>query len=254
LETKQMPNELTSEHVKALFDYASNINRGPYTVYATRLLERVSEIGDPLYTPLALSLLETNYRKLGHRELELQTLKRVTLLPKDQQILLNPAWVSACYQKTGDFKTAGDFLKEILDLSPHEPSAIAGLAEISLFTNSTGDAQARSAELQKRPEPHYQILGHLFSAFALYSTGHAKESAQELDWVAEFLISTGTVPAGTWDYRDLQQLLPKMGTNTKAAIDLIEVLSGRIPLPEFAQAWTDRQTPSSAETLPTPSN
>jgi tetratricopeptide (TPR) repeat protein len=247
-----MPNELTSEHAKALFDFVSFVNRGQDTVYSVRLLERLAEIGDPFYTPFALSLLDANYRKLGRNDLELQTQKRVTLLPKDQQILLNPAWVAACYQKTGDFKTARELLGEILSLSPDEPSAIAALAEISLLTNNAGDAQARSAQLQRRPEPNYQILGHLFSALALHLTGHAAESAKELNWIRQFIISAGNVPPGAWDYRDLHPLLPKMGTNANAASALLDVLSGRIALPEFAKAWTEVAEPPADVSRPGP--
>jgi tetratricopeptide (TPR) repeat protein len=234
-----MPNHLTSEYAKALFDYATNVSRGPDTTYAIRLLEKVVEMSDPFYTPFALSLLDGNYRKLGRNDLELQTLKRVTLLPKDQQALLRPGWVAACYQKTGDFKGARDVLGEILSLFPDEPYAIAALAEISVLTNNAGEALARSAQLQKCPEPYFQILGHLFSAFALHFTGHAKESAQELHWIGEFITSAGKVPLGGWDYRDVQPLLTKMGTNAKAASLLLDALSERIALPEFAQAWTE---------------
>jgi tetratricopeptide (TPR) repeat protein len=235
-----MPNEHTHEYTKALYDYAVNVSRGQDTVHAIGLLERLVEIGDPFYTPFALSLLAQNYKKLGRDDLEMQTRKRVTKLPKDQQLLLHPSWVAACYQKNGDLKAAGDILAQILKLTPHDPDIAAGVAEISLIEGNPDKALALTEALRQRAEPGYQILGRTIGAFAYALRGEYEQSARELSWIGQFLISSGSVPIGQWDYRDLKEsLASKMGPNARAANLLLDALTGKKPLADFAPAWAE---------------
>src|SRR5882762_10274906 len=234
-----MPNELTREYAKALYEFAVAVGRGPDTPYAIRLFEKLTEIGDPFYTPFALTFLDANYRKLGLNDLELRTMKRATLLPNDQQILLSPGWLATCYQKTGDFKGARDVLAQILSLSPHEPYAISALAELSLLEGNSDQTEAYATELQQRAEPQYQILGRIFRAFALALRNRHDDAAKELSWVGQFLISSASIPPGTWDYRDVQPVVAKTGPNARAFGLLLDTLMGKISLQEFTPAWAE---------------
>src|SRR5260370_5738632 len=156
-----MPNELTREDAKDLYGLAVNTQRSSNYVYAIRLFERVVAIGEPFYTPFALAGISQCYAALGHPNLEVATLKQVTELPKQQQLLLNPGWLAMCYQKSGDLREAVSLHVEVLKLAPHEPLSIAGLAELSLLMGRPDQAEAHAAELQQRAEPHFQILGRI---------------------------------------------------------------------------------------------
>src|SRR5260370_2682804 len=142
-----MPNENTPEYIKAFYDHAANVSRGQDHVYAVRLLEKLVELREPFYTSFALALLEQAYKRLGRDDLVAKTLKRVTELPKDQQVLLNPAWLASCYQRTGDFKGAKTILAEIRQLSPDEPYAVASLADVALAEGRPDQAYIISESL-----------------------------------------------------------------------------------------------------------
>lgn len=232
-----MPNELTREYAKELYELAINAQRGNNHVHAIRILERLEETGDPFYTPFALALIAQSYNTLGQRDLQTEVFKRVTKLPKEQQLLLHPGWIALCYQKLGDLKTAKEIHEEVLKLTPHDPNTHAALAEISLLQGNLDEAENWAKKLRERAEPHFQILGRIIGAFALALRNKHDESARELLWVGQFLISTGNIPTGQWDYSDLQPTVAKLGANSPAAALLQDVLSGRKTLPEFIEAW-----------------
>src|SRR6266850_5646882 len=145
-----LPTELTREHLKDLYTLAVNTQRSGNYVYAIRLFETVEASGDPFHTPFALAGMSQCYAALGHPDLEAATLKRVTQLPKLQQLLLNPPWLALCYQRAGDLAEAKNIHAEILKLAPHEPNTLAALAELSLLQGDPGRAIAYAAELQQR--------------------------------------------------------------------------------------------------------
>jgi tetratricopeptide (TPR) repeat protein len=208
-------------------------------VYAIRLFEGVVEASEPFYIAFALAGISQCYNELGHRDLETQTFKRITKLPKQQQLLLNPGWLALCYQKSGDLKEAENIHLEILQLAPSDPKSISALAEIYALTGNFAEAEARARELQQSAEPQYQILGRLVYAFALSVSGRYEEAVRDLSWVGQFLVSSGSIPAGTWDYRDLQPLVEKTGPNAKTFQFLLDAMQGKIPFAEFTSRWAE---------------
>jgi lipopolysaccharide biosynthesis regulator YciM len=235
-----MPNENTPEYARVLYEHAALITRGPDIVYAARLLERVIELRDPFYTPFALALLESVYKRLGREDLVEQTIRRVTQLAGDQQILLNPAWVASCYQRTGDTKAAKVILATITKLAPEDPLAMASLSEIALVEGHPDQAYVLSESLRRRPEPAFQILGNTLGAVALIFQGLDDGAAKELSWVGQFLVSTGSVPPSSWDYRDLRDMITTKarGVTAAAAVVLLDALAGKISIADFAPRWS----------------
>jgi len=234
-----MAHELTREHAKELYDLALNARKTGHFVHAIRVLEKLIEIGDPFYTPFALAIMLECYNILGQRELEMEVYKRVTRLPGEQQLLLNPTWLALCYQKSGDLKTARTIHGEILELTPNDPNTVAAFAEISLLQGNFDEAETWARKLRERAEVNYQILGRIILAFALALRSRHDESASELRWVGQFLISSGNIPTGAWDYRDLQPLAGELGANSPTAILLLDALTGRKILPQFIEAWNN---------------
>jgi len=232
-----MSQNLTTEHAKALYELALNSQRGGAFVHAIRVLEKLVEIDDPFYSPFALAVMSQCYNSLGRRDLAHETLRRVSNLSKERQLLLNPIYVATCYQKSGDLATAEVIVREFLELAPNDASAIAALAEITLLRGDLGEAERRAGRLQERGEAHLQVLGRVLRAFALALLGKHDESARELSWVAHFIISSGNVFASSWDYGDIEAIAPRLGSNSRAAELLIDVLIARKPLPEFIEAW-----------------
>lgn len=231
------------DYVKEMYALAINIQRAKNVVYALRLFELVAESGDPFYTPFALAGLSQCYAELGHRDLEGATLRRVTQLPKEQQRLLNPGWLAFCYQRSDEFKAAANIHTEILKLAPHESSSKAALAEISLLDGDFDQAERIALELQKLAEPRLQILGRMIRALLFALRNKHDEAARELSWVGQFLLSSGNVPVGTWDYRDVQPVIARSGPSAKAFEALVDVLSGKIALTEFAPTWAQIMPP-----------
>jgi tetratricopeptide (TPR) repeat protein len=232
-----MPNELTHENAKTLYEYGISVQRAQNFVYAIRLFEILVEIADPFYTPFALNLISQCYNQLGRRDLEMKSFTRITQLPPDQQRLLNPVSLALSYQRVGNLKVARELHSEILELTPHDPASVAALSEILLLEGKPIDAEQRAKELRERPEPGYQILGRMIVAFALAIRDMHDAAAKELYWVGQFLISTGNVPVGSWDYSDLQPVAQKTGRNARTFNLLLEVLSSRLPLTEFIEEW-----------------
>ncbi len=232
-----MPTEFTGEHAKALYDLALSSQRAGNYVHALRVLQQLIKIGDPFYTPFALAVMSQCYNALGRPDFEMEAFRRVTELPREQQQLLNPAWQALCYQRIGNLRGAQEIHEEVLGLVPNDPSATAALAEISLLQGNLEEAEKWAKGLRERAEPNLQILGRIIWAFVLALRKKHDESAAELLWVGQFLISSGNVPIGAWDYSDLQPVITKLGANSTAATLLLEVLSGRKAVPEFIEAW-----------------
>jgi|HubBroStandDraft_1064217.scaffolds.fasta_scaffold517190_2 tetratricopeptide (TPR) repeat protein len=128
-----MSTEPMREHAKDLYELALNSQRSKNYVHAINVLCVLVEIADPFYTPFALGALSQCYNSLGKRELEAEVFRRVTKLPPEQQLLLNPGWLSLSYQKSGDLKAAKRIAGEILGLAPNDSATIASLAELSLL-------------------------------------------------------------------------------------------------------------------------
>ncbi len=231
-----MPTELTRGHAKVLFDFAVSV-KARDLVYAVRLFEKLLEIADPFYTPFALNNISECYSQLGQRDLELDALGRIVQLPRDQQQLLHPSSLALAFQRVGNLRAARELHNEILALTPHNPASVAALGEIFLLEGKPADAEPRAVELRERPEPAYQILGRMIGGFALALRGMHDAAAKELYWVGQFLISTGNVPVGAWDYRDLQPLAEKTGRNARTFNVLMDVLSTKMLLPEFIEVW-----------------
>jgi tetratricopeptide (TPR) repeat protein len=232
-----MPTELTRDHAKALYEFAVSVQRARGFGYAVRLFEKLIEIADPFYTPFALNNISQCYSQLGRRDLELDAMRRIVRLPKDQQELLHPGSLSLAYQRLGNLRAARELHAEILALTPHELASVAALGEILLLEGKPIDAEPLAAELRERPEPAYQILGRMIGGLAFALRGMHDAAAKELYWVGQFLISSGNVPVGAWDYRDLQPVAEKTGRNARTLNVLMDVLNGKIALPEFIEAW-----------------
>ena len=234
-----MPNEFTFERAKELYSLAVNAQRAKNFVYAVQLFESLIEADDAFYTPFALAGIAQCYYDLDRRDLLTGTFKRVTQLPKQQQLLLNPGWLALCYQRSGEIREAKIIHGKILELSPHDPMSISAIAELSLIEGDLDQTEAIALKLQQRAEPYLQILGRILRAFALALRSRNDEAATELSWVGQFMISSGSIPVGVWDYSDLQPLVAKTGANIKPLQLLFDALSGRISLPAFTPIWSE---------------
>lgn len=234
-----MPNVLTHEQMKEIYGLAVNAQRSRNFVYSVRLFELLIDANDPFYTPFSLAGLAQSYSALDQHDLEMATFKKVTQLPSQEQLLFNPSWLAVCYQKLGNLKEAAKIHSEILKLSPKDTASIGALAEISVLDGKLEQAEAFAVQLQQQAEPKFVILGRVVRAFAFTLQKRSDEALQELSWVGQFMISGGNVPVGTWDYRDLQPLVLKTGPNARVFQLLIDVLNGKIALPEFTAAWSE---------------
>jgi tetratricopeptide (TPR) repeat protein len=232
-----MAIELTHEHAKSLYDYANRVLGTKDYVYVVRLLERLVEVADPFYTPYAVNQIAQCYSQLGDRERETEALKHITRLPRDQQQLLHPSRVAFAYQRVGDIRAAMELHSEILRLTPHALTSVAAIGELCLLGGNPAGAEAPAAELRESPDPGFQILGRMMGALALALRGMHDLAGRELSWVGEFLISSGNVPSGTWDYGDLNPLIDKTGTNARTFGLLFDVLTNKVSLPRFIEAW-----------------
>lgn len=232
-----MPIEVTHEHAKALYDFANKVQVGKDFVYAVRLLERLAEMGDPYYTPFALSQIAQCYSQLGHRDRATVALARITKLPRDQQRLLHPGRVAYAYQRVGDFRAGRELHSEILELTPHALASVAAIGELCLLEGDPGGAEGPAAELRESPDPGYQVLGRIIGAFALALKGKHEAAEKELSWVGEFLVSSGSVPGGVWDYRDLEPLADKTGSNAKVFGLIFGLLTSKSSFAVFIEAW-----------------
>jgi len=235
--------ELTREDVKALYEHGMAMSQSGSLPYAAQLLETVAASGQPLFTGYALSELVQVYRKLRNEGLEMGTIKRIAQLSEEQRKLLEPKWIAACYEKTGDLKAARSVLTALMTLTPDDPAVFGALAEVSLLEGNVEEAGKLADRLILRGEAMYQVLGRMVKAFSLALGNRPEQSAAELSWIGQYLVSVGSIPGQSWDYRDLQNLLSKMGTNTKAATLLINVLLNKVTSQEFAQAWTEAKSP-----------
>jgi tetratricopeptide (TPR) repeat protein len=234
-----MPIEVTPEYAKALYEHAAKMHQSQDLVYAIPLLERVSQLNDPFYSPFALSLLAQSYHKIKREDLEAEVLKRVTALPEDHQVVLNPRWLAFCYERTGNVKMAAVVLLKCIRINPIDPWLNASLAEIYVLDGRLDDAVAIGQDVIQSPEVKFQIVARMIRGFAFALADKHEQSAKEFLWVAQFLISGKTTPPETWDYQDLNPLVSKLGPNTRAADLLISVLSGHSTIQEFIRAWND---------------
>jgi tetratricopeptide (TPR) repeat protein len=232
-----MPVEFTSEYAERLYNHATNMERTGDYVYAIRLLETLVEIADPFFTAFALVRIAQVSKQIGRRDLETEAFRRITRLPHDQQRLVKPAFLAISYQRVGNLRAAREIHNEILELTPRDQASVAALAELFLLEDKPADAEPRAAVLRESPDPGFQILGRMIGAFALALRGMHDAAGRELYWVGQFLISSGNVPTSTWDYGDLQPLTAKTGRNARTFNALIDVLSNKMPLPEFIDAW-----------------
>jgi tetratricopeptide (TPR) repeat protein len=232
-----MANQLTQEHAKAMYDLALSMQRASNFVYAARVAKQLTELDEPFYQPFALAVESQCYYSLGQHALENEVLKRITRLTPEQKQLLNPNWLAVCYQRTGDFRSARAVIDEVLQLAPHDVGATAARAEISLLQGDATEAEGWARKLRERPEPTFQILGRLFAAFALARQNRQEESRSELTWIGQFILSSGNIPTGFWDYRDIIPLLDGIGPNAETAGLVLAALSNRIQFPEFADKW-----------------
>jgi tetratricopeptide (TPR) repeat protein len=237
-----MPNELTREHARLLYDLATNSQRTGNFVHTIQVTEKLVEINEPFYTPFALAAQSQCYNTLGRRDLETATFKRISGLPEEQQRLLNPAYLALCYQRIGDLKRAKKINTEILELTPNDPSVIAALAELSLLEHRPEEAEHWASKLRARGEAPYQILGRMIGALVLILNRRDDEAGKELEWVGQFLMSTGSVQLQAWDYRDLQPMATEITGPPRPGISgmfhsLFDALTGKISVPQFTEEW-----------------
>lgn len=232
-----MTNELSSAEVKFLYDHALSVYRSGNWAYATQLLERLAGTGNPFHSAFALTLLADTYRITGKTEKELQTYSRIVHLPEEQKVLLDPRNLATCCLKARNFPEAKSWYRKILELMPNDLNAVAGLAELSLLTGENDEAITLSDMLTQRPEPRHQIVGRLLKGLGLALAGRQTDSAKELSWLGQYIISLGNVPADlSWDFRETQELATRM-PDAKMVNLLIDVLSRRIAPADFARAF-----------------
>jgi len=232
-----MPIEVTHEHAKALYEFANKVQAGQDYVYAVRLLERLAKMEDPFYTPFALNQISQCYSQLGHRDRATEALARITRLSEDQQRLLRPARVAYAYQRVGHFRAAKELHSEILQLTPHAPASVGAIGELCLLEGNPGGAEGPAAELRESPDPGFQVLARIIGAFALALQGKHEAAGKELSWVGEFLVSSGNIPSGTWDYGDLEPLVDKTGSNARVFGLIFDLLTNKSSFPVFIEAW-----------------
>jgi tetratricopeptide (TPR) repeat protein len=232
-----MPNEATPDYAKALYEYAVSIYRSQDNLYAICLFEKLQSLRDVFYTPFALANLAVLYKAIAREDLELDVFRRIVELPKDQQEILNPRWVSACYQRIGDFQGAEAALSRVLQLAPNDVKVLAARAEICLLAGRLIEAAKMGEIVRENPEPGFQIIGRMIRAFALSLMGHHDLAAKDLSWVGQFIIASGVPGSFAWDFRDLGRLVDRLGPNARAAGTIINVLLGRMPPQQFGQVW-----------------
>jgi len=232
-----MSNNEEYWHPKTLYEFANQVHNAKDYVYAVRLFERLVAIEDSFYTPFALNHLAQCYGQLGSREHEAEAFARITRLPKEQQQLLHPSRVAFAFQRVGNLAEAIELHHEILQFTPHAPTSIAAIGELSLLAGNLDDAEAPAAELRESPDPGFQILGRMMGALLLALRGLHESAGKELSWVGEFLISSGNVPSSTWDYGDLKPLVDRTGSNSKIFGLLFDLLTNKTSIPNFIEAW-----------------
>jgi tetratricopeptide (TPR) repeat protein len=228
---------LTTEHAKALYDLATTVQRAGNHVQAINVAHLLVDVSDPFYAPFGLGILAQSYNALGHRELEVETLKRVTQLPMQQKLLLNPGLVALAYQRTGDLKGALAIQTDIHRLAPNDVRAVAALAELSVLLGDADQAEHWAKTLREKPEIQFQVLGRVINALVLAIREKYGDAMSELNWVGQFIVSTGALPQGGWDYGDLWPLAQKIAQSFPPARLILEVLRSAKPLPEFIEEW-----------------
>jgi tetratricopeptide (TPR) repeat protein len=229
--------QFSSEHAKPLYDLAVNSQTSGNLVHAVGVLRILVEINEPFYTPFALALISDCYNSLGRPDLQLEVYKNVMKLTEEQQRLLNPVWLALCYQRSGDLAGAERIQLWILSLSPGDVNVAAGLAEVLLLQGKLDEAEKWAVQIRGDAQLRFQLLGRLFLAFSLALSDRQDAAEAELRWIGQFFISNNTMPAGTWDYRDIEPLIPKLGANSARAAMLVEALSGKSTLPQFIDGW-----------------
>lgn len=236
-----MPNKLTREHAKVLYDLGLQAQMSKNFVHAIRVMEKLVEIEEPFYTPFALAVQSQCYNALGRPDLEKETFKRIITLAEEQQQLLNATYLALCYQRLGDLKRAKAIYAELIELTPNDPQVIAALAELSLLEWSAKEAEHWASKLRGRAEPRFQILGRVIGAIVLLLDNKPDEAGRELQWVAQF-ISGGTFQLQDWDYRDLQPMALQIAGPPRPGISgmvhsLFDVLTGKTPIAQFLEEW-----------------
>jgi tetratricopeptide (TPR) repeat protein len=238
-----MSNELIQRHAKELYSLASS-QKTTDSVYAIQLFELLMTSGDPYYIPFALTGIAQCYSYLGQKELATATLKRITQLPKQHQLLLSPVLLAICYQRTGDLTEARKIHAEIYKQAPNELTSISALAELSLLQGDFDEGDVLARKLKESIEPRYQILARMISALTHAVRGEHEQAGKELHWVGKFLTSSGSLPEGRWDYSDLEPLIVQTGPSRRAFQVLIDALNGRIAIPEFVTRWSEMMSPA----------
>ncbi len=227
----------TTEHAKALYDLATNAQRAGNHVQAINVARLLVEVSDAFYSPFAFGILAQSYSALGHRELEVEAIKRITQLPTEQKLLLPPNFVALAYQWAGDFKAALAIYADFHRLAPKDGGAVAALAELSVLIGDADKAEHWAKTLRERPEIHFQVLGRVVAALVLAIREKYGEAMSELNWVGQLIVSTGALPQGGWDYSDLLPIALNVAQSFPPALLMLEVLLSRKPLPEFIEEW-----------------
>jgi hypothetical protein len=119
---------------------------------------------------------------------------------------------------------------------------IASLAELALLDHRLEEAEHWARKLRARGEAPYQILGRMIGALVLMLNKRGNEAGKELEWVGQFLISTGSMQLQAWDYRDLQPMATEIIGPPRPGISgmvhsLFDALTGKIPIPQFTEEW-----------------
>lgn len=226
--------------VKSLYEHALNMYRNGNIPYAAQLFEKLADSGHPFYSTFALVPLGDIYRKSSRREKEMQLYRRVTQLSDEEKLFLDPMYIGSCYLRTKDLEKARIWYMKAQELAAENPDVVASIAELSLLEGKSDEGIALAEKVAQRAEPKYQILGKYLKAIGLSLISKSDESAKELSWLGQYVISLANVPGDfTWDLRDTWNLVERMGDNVPKTELLIRVLDRTMPVAEFTRIWAE---------------
>lgn len=224
------------ETSKAIYDLGwNNYQRENYAM-AISLFERIVELDDPFYSTQALFLIANAYRRRGRAQQEIETYKRISKLPQDHKRFADGASMGNALLRIGDSEAAKQHYLSFLNQYGKDASIEANLAEVLLVRAEFKDCVEWSSRLAEGPMASNQIIGRLLKGSALYFLGDRASATEEFRWIANFLLSLGSIPPDfNWDFGDSKVVLDRLDVPEGSLI--IQLLSKRLPYQDFAIRW-----------------